>query len=232
MRSGNESQPHGVSLGRVLEVPTGIAYDEVRLAIRAIDRVHGVGDLPKTWIRLAPGLNSRGRFRFDDVTGAPAGILVRPDQDHVAFTMVHEVAHYLDLCAFGFAGQFGSAINPILSDWDDAVTESRSFRQLTILAHGGIGRVTEIDGSARLVTLTSRELTVVREWTLPEEAWARSYAQYVANRSRDTVLLSSLEALRARRPGTVYYPAQWDDDDFAPIDAAIDALFRARGWRR
>jgi hypothetical protein len=29
-----------------------------------------------------------------------------------------------------------------------------------------------------------------------------------------------------------YYPTQWDDDDFEPIAAAFDDLFKELGWQK
>ena len=66
----------------------------------------------------------------------------------------------------------------------------------------------------------------------PVEAWARSYAQSIVNRSDSPALRASLNACRGRIAGRQYYPQQWEDDDFGPIEAAIEELFRRLGWRR
>jgi hypothetical protein len=59
------------------------------------------------------------------------------------------------------------------------------------------------------------------------ETWARSYAQYIANHSGSVVLRSQLANIRSYTEGTFAY---WEDDDFAPIDAAIHSIFEAKGW--
>ncbi len=69
----------------------------------------------------------------------------------------------------------------------------------------------------------------------PEELWARSYTQFVAIRSGDERLRTSLNALRHKYPremtsGAVYFPVQWDDDDFETIDLAVEGVFRRMGW--
>src|SRR5262249_24701523 len=72
---------------------------------------------------------------------------------------------------------------------------------------------------------------LLEELLLVEEIWARSYAQYIAVRSADGVLLRGLGPYRRRVPDRVYYPYQWDDNDFEDIAQAIETLFRRFGWR-
>lgn len=66
------------------------------------------------------------------------------------------------------------------------------------------------------------------------EIFARAYAQYVAVKSGDPVLLEQLEETRQRLVDTngrkVYYPEQWADDDFAPLMDWFEKEFAARGW--
>lgn len=66
----------------------------------------------------------------------------------------------------------------------------------------------------------------------PSEMWARSYAQFVSTRGPSESLRRSLGALRTRGLTEVYYPRQWDNDDFAAVEVAIDELFRRLGWMK
>lgn len=67
----------------------------------------------------------------------------------------------------------------------------------------------------------------VREYYLrPREMFARAYAQYIALRSGDEVMLDQILRRKADFPGT-----QWDDADFGPVAKAFDELFTARRWR-
>jgi hypothetical protein len=52
----------------------------------------------------------------------------------------------------------------------------------------------------------------------------------VATRSDHTSVRAGLDAMRSRESDDVYLPQQWDDDDFAEIDAAIEELFRGLRW--
>ena len=63
-----------------------------------------------------------------------------------------------------------------------------------------------------------------------EELWARSYAQFIAVKSAHPDLREHLDRLRARPERRLYYGSQWDEEDFLPILAEIEAVFRQIGW--
>jgi hypothetical protein len=224
-------RPAGFSIGRALDVPAGPLYDGSRETVAAIDRIHGVGGLPRIPVRFAYGTRELGRFLFDSQTGEPISILVRSNQVHRELSLVHEIGHVLDLAALGAGIQFGSRCNPILEDWGRAVTASSAFRLLQDVGNRRRVKIVDASGSAHDASITQRERELIDMWLQPEELWARSYAQFVAAHGSLPALITSLDAFRARVPGKVYYPLQWDEDDFAAVDITIDALFRTLGWR-
>ena len=57
----------------------------------------------------------------------------------------------------------------------------------------------------------------------PKEQFARAYAQYIAVRSRDNIMLGQLEGKRGDALMQGLYCQQWMDDDFAPIASEIEA---------
>ncbi|HKG26592.1 MAG TPA: hypothetical protein VKB09_13150 [Thermomicrobiales bacterium] len=189
----------------------------------AIDRVHGDGDLPTIPILLVPHLlDDRGRtrdavfvyHRLDPSQPFIASIIfVRSSAAHRPFVATHEIGHFLDLC--GLPGStFASSEEPALAEWRKSVIESSAYRSLGTLTRS-------LDAT---VANRANELTVL------EELWARSYAQFVATRSGSLPMQRTLAALRHRDPHTLYYPRQWDDDDFVAVEAALDNLFRGLGW--
>lgn len=111
-------------LGRALDIPAGIAYDDVRDVVAAIDRVHGVRDLPRLPVRLVHGMTDLGRFNYDHLHGRPISIAVRSNQAQRRITILHEIGHFLDLCALGDGFDFGTLGNSTLDAWDAAVTRS------------------------------------------------------------------------------------------------------------
>jgi len=218
-----EDGPDGVPIGRALAVSPGIANDDFRIAIAAIDRVHGDGSLPTIPIRLAALPRSasddrvcRGQF-VTDLDGRPITILIEVAESHRTFAAVHEIGHFIDFAGIGQHGRFASSAAPVLNEWRRVVARSRAIQDL-------VG----------LTTSLSRGVHVehVEDLLDPVEIWARSYSQYIALRSRSLELLASLDAFRTRAPVVMYYPQQWEDDDFEPIDEAIEWLFRRLGWRR
>jgi hypothetical protein len=62
----------------------------------------------------------------------------------------------------------------------------------------------------------------------PQEEWARSYAQYVATKTKDPAMRAELAYMRdpAKNP---YLIEQWSDDEFEPIAKAIDDLLEMVG---
>jgi hypothetical protein len=218
-------------MGRGLEIPAGIAYDDLRIALAAIEHVHGDGEMPGIPVRLTANLPQRGQFSYDRETGALIGILVRSNQRHRAWSFAHEVGYYLDLVAIGSGSEFGSSVSPATIGWNEAVGRSRAFRSLLAIWERGAAAVQDGDGLMRMVALGATEMELVGTLLLPEELFARSYAQYVAIRSADEELQQSLDAFRESPAGKVYYPVQWQDEDFIAIAQAIDELFVELGWR-
>jgi hypothetical protein len=56
------------------------------------------------------------------------------------------------------------------------------------------------------------------------EVFARSYTQYIAEKSGDATLLAELQMAQA-----MPYPEQWTIQDFAPISAEFDGLLAQQG---
>jgi len=214
-----------------LALPTGIAYDDLRSALAAIERVHGISELPGIPVHLTRGLRQRGQFSYDRETGAPISIVVRGDQAHRAWSFVREFGHYLDLTALERGPDFGSSVSPKTINWNAAVASSRAIRRLLVIWERGAAPVVDSDGTRRIITLGAAELEFVGTLLLPEEVFARSYVQYVALQSANGGLRRSLAAFREPRAGKVYYPMRWQDDDFVAIALAIDDIFEELGWR-
>ena len=213
--------PDGRPIGRALALPPRLFNDDLYEAVRSIDVVHGDGVLPTIPVLLRPGLPVRGRFVVRD--GAPGEILIRSDAKHRGFALLHEAGHFLDFAALGEVNEFGSVAGvPELAAWRRACEHSLGYQRLA-------AAVARLAGA--LPPSQVAERVRLEQPLEPEEAWARSYAQYVAMKSGDPDLLNGLVAARTPEPGRVYHLLQWDDDDFRAIAAAIDTLFLRLGWR-
>lgn len=207
-------------------------------AVRAIDAVHGDGELPRIPVEPETTRKRLGGFFF--VPGLPIAKRITVKGDDLAFTLVHEVGHFLDHQVLGaprgrFGSLFATQADNEMHAWQQAVNESRHLRALRLSRDTGVAH-----SAATLEPVTVKGIidTEPRPWRTqqafvryqltPEEVWARSYAQYIAEESADPRLLAGLRQGQA----DPVYGGQWDTADFAPIRAAIKALFQAKGWQR
>lgn len=181
---------------------TGAHKPQIENALAAIDRVHDDGDLPPLPVIGQSG-NALGIYQFNRQGGAVQIGIGNYPQKWPGLTTAHEIGHFLDHQVLGARGSFASVDDPALAAFRSAVLASRSVLELQRL---GIG--------------------LRSDFLEPYELWARAYAQYIAKKSGDPLLLAQLDKIRTGDQSW----RQWSDDDFAPIEAAIDDLFRAKGW--
>lgn len=183
-----------------------------------IDQIHDDGILPRITVDAAVGGRSNGVYRYDLNTGRPTGIgiKIKPGQE---ITFFHETGHFLDHQALGIPGQLASPTHPDLAAWRDTIQMSSIISDLR----------------SELSAATDSDLRKHLNYILqPHEMWARSYAQWIARLALDKTL--GPDSLRARlqdelvtRQGQRYF-GHWSDDEFHPIAAAIEALFKKKGW--
>lgn len=219
-------------------IPLGPRYKlapVVQEVLATIDAVHTDGQLPTIPITSysrgagTSGNVSAGGYRatVDAQTGKATGSLSIELNSHeqamrgVRNTLAHEIGHFLDHRAFGDVADLATrAGDPAFADWRATADASAHVQQLRTAARTG----TIVRNGVRLRSI---DVGYVRYLLQPHEVWARSYAQYVAEVSGNPAMLAEI----ARELGSARYPTQWAQADFAPIRAAIDTLFRSRGWR-
>jgi len=185
---------------------------EVDEAINAINSVHGDGKLtPTPVIGRSPGKDALGAYMFylDRVAGiVKPEIRILATGDYPALTTAHEIGHMLDFDALGSKGISAAATGdiPEMAEWRSAVKNTDAYRQL--------------------LTIKGKHAAYLRK---PEELFARSYAQYIAVKSKSEILKKQLEKSRSSIYNDMYH-AQWSDDDFAPVMDALTKLLKAKGW--
>ncbi len=212
-----------------LAVEAGPTDGPLRDALAAIDAVHRDGRLPTIPMRRVV-LSRRLHGHFRHVAGGPAlDIGVHPAARHAALTAVHEVGHFLDYAGLGAGGEFCSVSGDALGAWRAAVRGSGAVQRLGQLLRFTADRPPETRAGGDVVRYPAEHRYI--EYLLQnEELWARSYAQFIAARSAHPLLGEQLDRLRVRPARRLYYGSQWDDVDFRPIQAEIEALFRGQGW--
>ena len=218
-----------VNVSSALDVSLGPADKPLRDALDAVDAVHKDGRLPKIPLRrLAVNRRMRGHFRYV-LGGPPLDIGVHPAARHAALTALHEVGHFLDYSGLGASGEFCSVSGDLLDPWRAAVRGSDAVQRLGQLWRFTASKAREPQAAGDVVRYRVEHRYI--EYLLQtEELWARSYAQFIAVRSAHPNLRGQLDRMRARRERRLYYGSQWDDEDFLPIMAEIEAVFRQLGW--
>ena len=211
-----------------IQVTSDQLREPARRALAAIDRVHLVAGLPRIPLdtrRDDP--NFQGHYRIKRYSERALGIGIAPDDPIPELLILHEIGHFIDHQALGRPGAWAAAIVPDLREWRRAIEATGPIQELhALLGLTDIAFALAAGGG----NLLERRATVSYLLTYTE-ASARCYAQYIATRSGDPLLLDQLANLRAAGD-VIWRLAHWSDPAFAPIAAAIDHLFRQKGWLR
>lgn len=189
----------------------------IRQALDLIDLVHDDGILPPIPItRLFSDTPEHITGKFREFDGKPLSIQLR-DAPGQQLTLFHEVGHFIDHQALGAQGQFASISHPVLDPWRKAVRASTLHRKLSII-----------------VAMGNRYSRHAGYLLGPQELWARSYSQWVATRllALNTGDSAARAAIQAQLAHLQLSPmgGHWPNDDFSPIAAALDTLFKDKGW--
>lgn len=204
-----DTAPDGVSLLRSLVVPPGVLPRDqaLRGLLGTIDAVHGDGILPPLPIRWGTlPLGMVARYQVTEDLADAVSLTVDSGRPRWRLAVIHEVGHFLDHRGILPAESFASFAHPRLHEWRTVTLDSTCVRRL----------IAVLDAGAYLTRM--------------EELWARSYAQWVAVRSRDAGLWTDIVESRGTNPTAPRFFRQWDEPEFAPIAATIDRLFRSLGW--
>lgn len=220
--------PQGNPVSAALTLPKSASADPLRAALTAIDDVHGDGILPVIPVALSSAKVRDGGYYMKN--NQPVKISISRNADSMPLSLVHEIGHFIDQQGIGkgkFASENLAAAPPALARWHDAVTKSKSFLSLQALGRKAGVDVIGPDGTSRWYPLDRK---YVRYLCSPSELFARSYAQYIATKSGNHDLIMGLNSERKSLNAQLDYPRHWDDNDFVPIAASFDELFKELGW--
>ncbi|HUG60700.1 MAG TPA: hypothetical protein VMP03_02580 [Methylomirabilota bacterium] len=210
-RHASGSEARGAPINPAFALPrTTLDRDQrLRQVLDTIDLVHGDGVLPIVRVEWRALRDQRAAefVAFEPDSGRADRLRLDPTRRRWPIAMVHEVGHLLDIRGIGRPPDLASVADERMAPWRRAVEASKAVAALVVVG-------------VRLDPYYLR----------PEELWARSYAQWLATRGDDGWLLQQIRELRGANPGRATYYTQWDADDFAPIAAAIDLLFRSLEW--
>jgi hypothetical protein len=169
-------------------------------------------------------MKAGAEYVWDGRTGRPLRLVVHPEAS--AFSVVHEIGHFLDHHALSDGSVYASAAG-LVPEVMDALDQSTAVHTLRSL---GQRRRAPIQVTARRRELHPVNQAHVRYLLVPREQFARAYAQFVAVQSGDAGIWADLTSRRSGLLEQVYH-SQWEPTDFAPVEQAFDQLFRRHGWR-
>lgn len=179
-----------------------VTQKKLKLVLHNISKVHSLSSsFPKAYVEF--GDMSEGTDGYYD---AETNQVVLSDKSAgTEITFVHEYGHHVSLGEEGnfSLNQFQDKIDrtPTLSKWRDAVNASDTIQGLR----------------AR----NSKSPNGFDEYLLDDrEMFARTYAQWIATKSGNSILLGQLKENRTHNPNFA-----WQDNEFAPISKALDDHF-------
>lgn len=229
-----EPKPKGKPVADALNVKAkGETGKNVRDAIDLIGKVHGDGTLPVIPIEETKKGTAFGLFRRTP-DNQPIDIQIHKSGTDQKFTTVHEIGHFLEKSAIGGTvtknGGRDWVNDPVFKDWHAAVMKSESVRQIQETASKDTvlyrNPYTGKDEKAKVPKATANYLL------MPEELWARSYAQYIAHKSKDPEMLAVVaHDVEHSSEAKMKMCPQWWKSDFHGIEAEIDKIMVKQGWR-
>ena len=203
------------SISSRILIPRDSLQDIVLRALNRSDSVHTVSNVPVMPLAITEGPRFGGYVpeREEEVRHFELSRY----GPHFELSITHEVGHFLDHLLGSF-DRYSSNLTP--SPLDEVMKALNNTQAITNLRAA-------IQSSSNLL-ITHRYQILY--WLEPQEQWARSYAQFIATRTGDALLLEDIEASRNLDGPAVFRNVQWEYDDFAAIAIAIEAAFRKLGW--
>jgi hypothetical protein len=197
----------------------------IEAALKAADEAHGgkpanvkvaVGDPAKYG-----GPPAASGIHAPLADGNGWGIVVNSKSDSKELDFLHEYGHQVDKAGLKLTTKSGGLStearrDPAVKALIKAIDSSAASKRIAAIYAKVAGKSAE--AASHLEYLARRS-----------EQFARAYAQYVAKRSGNKLLLKQLEDMRKLRDARGYLPMQWEDDDFEPIAKAIEALLAKLG---
>lgn len=188
---------------------TGIVKSAAEHALEQIDAVHTDGQLPKIPLRTDVAMNHAGVYAINKADLTAVEIRINGKGPWPELTVAHEIGHFLDHQVIDKAGFLASRHSALLAPFREALRKSRAYADI-------VDAMSSLDHKVR----KNAEYLVT-----DHECFARAYAQYIAVRSGDQRMLGQVALARSR----LSY-RQWSEDDFREIAAALDQIFKQKGW--
>ncbi|ARU40200.1 hypothetical protein CCB80_03220 [Armatimonadetes bacterium Uphvl-Ar1] len=213
--------------------------ERIQSGVAIVDQVHSDGLLPKVVAGrfVDPnGLTAEGWYftsvQSNEYYGRTVGFLnLKPTAAFPELTVVHEIGHILEIEILGAGTIVNRLSKPHWNDVGEALVMTAQVGGL-LNARNQVGdrlRQAVSDGDLAFGAQLAEWLERLDYLLMPEEIWARAYAQFVTKRSGSDILGKQL-AQRMRIEFERNLPTHWEDDDFGPVYQAIVKAMIAEGW--
>lgn len=214
------------------KLPEGRVGTEVNAALDSIGRVHATAPVPEPIpVRQMGSRTEPGRYRHYP-NGAPFEIEISSVGRNQAFTFTHETGHFLDHQAIGTPRRFASTDaatrneGPLVKWWQ-TVQQTPEYQRLVEMRQSPSQFAYDAIVKDERVRMRP-DARYVRYLLEPEEVWARSYAQYVTNKTGTPAMRATLaDDLTSQMYGSA---RQWSAESFSSIESAMDDAFKEMGW--
>jgi len=226
-------KPAAVPVSRAMEIDTASVSPRIERAAKAtfeiVDKVHSDGNIPRLPVRSMSHPDYEGYLKVQN-DGRPRAMEINQAADTPRFTTAHETGHAIDYGGipttapriahnrdFRAEKQFAEFIKAVEASASIKTLRSRVGQQKITLASGSVTTHYDLDQKHIEYLLQDHEI------------WARAYSQWIVEKSQDPDLLAELEHRMILNKQKVY-AYQWTAEDFTPIAAAIEKIFRDLGW--
>ena len=220
------------ALTEMLDIPDGEKYASVRAVVAAAEAVMTFPVMPAISVRIVPAVSGGGEGAYVRRRGGlPLRIEITEQAEYPELTLAHELAHYLDDCGFGTGEGWASEAEPRLEALRQAWENTVPVRTLRTGLETGKLTVTLPGGAPVEFPLMPEERENCRYYLQGRELFARSYAQYLAHKSKNRVLSYQVRLRRESVEGHFYH-VQWAERDFRAVVQAFDQMLEEYGWLR
>jgi len=193
---------------------SGRAYNASKITLAEIDKIHSIENLPVIPIKDSVSVKFQGQYSFYANRNRPIDIKLSKVSVNPEMTLAHEIGHFIDNQVIPkTSGYYSSISSPIMEEWRLAIANSSATMNLK-----------------SMVGNRAFDQKKIRYYLSTEEQWARSYAQWVGQKSGNITMMNQAKAITEYERNEPYKNSQWATDDFSPIGVAIDNIFKKLGW--
>ena len=111
-----------------------------------------------------------------------------------------------------------------MDDFMTAANESAPVKYINEILKQNSIKINDI-----YVPLSDSFIEFLKYLISPEELFARSYAQFIAGRSEDSLMAEQLQKA-INEDSKKLYSIQWKTEDFKDIETEIEKIFIKKGW--